>query len=292
MLLPKFEYHEPRSLAEACKLMAELRAKAKVLAGGTDLIVNMKRRVLSPKHVVSLSRVRELKGLESGKKTLKIGGGLTVSELEGSADAKKILRALQGAASVLGSPLIRNLATVGGNLVTARPAADLPPPLMAYGAKVVLKHASGKRTLSLDGFFKGPGETVMGPAEILYQVVVDRPPPHSGAGYLKLGLRKALEISMVNVASFIELDRPDGVIRSARIVLGAVAPIPMRAPAAEKVLVGEKPSRALFAFAGETAAKESRPIDDFRGSADYRRAMVAILTRRTLETALKQARRS
>lgn len=292
MLLPRFEYHEPRSLAEACKLVAELRTKAKVLAGGTDLIVNMKRRILAPRHVVSLSRVKELKGLETGKKTLKIGGCLTVADLEASAETRKILGGLHEAASVLGSPLVRNLATVGGNLVTARPAADLPPPLMAYGAKVVLKNASGKRTVSLDEFFRGPGQTVTGPAEILAQVLVDRPPPHSGCGYLKLGQRKALEISLVNVASFIQLDRPDGVIRSARIVLGAVAPTPMRAPSAEKVLVGERPSEALFARAGEAAAGDSRPIDDFRGSAEYRRAMVAVLTKRTLMTAFKEARRS
>jgi carbon-monoxide dehydrogenase medium subunit len=292
MHLPRFEYHEPQSLVEACKLTAELRGKAKVLAGGTDLIVNMKKRVVLPKHVVSLSRIKDLKGFESGKKTLKIGACLTVSDLEASPEIRKTLGALRGAASVLGSPLIRNLATVGGNLVTARPAADLPPPLMAYGAKVVLKNGSGKRTVSLDEFFKAPGQSVMGPAEILVQILVDRPPVHSGAAYIKLGVRKSLEISLVNVASFIHLDRPDGVIRSARIVLGAVAPTPMRALSAEKLLLGEKPSEALFARAGEAAAKDCRAIDDFRGTAEYRRAMVAVFTKRTLATALKEAQRS
>jgi carbon-monoxide dehydrogenase medium subunit len=142
----------------------------------------------------------------------------------------------------------------------------------------------------LDEFFQGPGETVIEADEILTEITVDAPPPHSGSGYVKLGIRKTLEISLVNVATFISLDKPDGTIQSARVVLGSVAPIPIRAPSAEEVLVGTKPDEALFVKAGEAAAKDSKPIDDFRGSAEYRREMVKVLTRRALTTALSEAK--
>ena len=195
----------------------------------------------------------------------------------------------QGALS-LGTPLVRNLATIGGNLVTARPAADLPPALMAYRAKVVLKKVSGERSVLLEEFFKGPGQTVIGPDEILTHVAVGRPPQYSGAAYLKLGVRETLEISIVNVAAYMALNTRDGTIETVRIVLGAVAPRPIRAPSAEEVLRGQKPSDALFEKAAQAACRDSQPIDDFRASAEYRRAMVGVLTQRTLATAYSQAR--
>lgn len=289
LLLPKFDFHEPSSIDEACQIMAELGSKAKPLAGGTDLIVNMKKNIISPEHIVSLGRIDELKELGFSNGTLKIGARVTAAELAESERIKNSFSALNRGASSLGSPLIRNLATIAGNIVSARPAADLPPPLIAYGARIVLERASKERTIPLDEFFRGPGETNIEADEILKGVLLDKPLPNSGAGYIKLGIREALEISIVNVAVFISLDSPDGVIRSARIVLGAVAPIPMRAHSAEKVLIGERPSEALFAKASKAAAQDSRPIDDFRGSAEYRRAMVEVLTKRTLDMANNEA---
>jgi CO/xanthine dehydrogenase FAD-binding subunit len=288
MLLPRFEYDEPKSLEEACELMASFGAKAKVLAGGTDLLVNMKKKILAPAHVVSLGRVEPLKTLEASNGSIRIGALMTAAEAQG---VKKSLSALARGASSLGSPLIRNLATIGGNLASARPAADFPPPLMAYGAEVLLRKKGGERKVPLDAFFKGPGMTVVEPDEILAEIVVPKPPSGSGAGYMKLGVRKTLEISIVNVAAFLSLDA-GGVIRTARVVLGAVAPTPIRAPSAETVLVGQKPSLGVFAKAGDAAAGDSRPIDDFRGSAEYRREMVKVLTRRALQVAWDEARGS
>ncbi len=290
MLLPGFDFYEPATIKEACQILAEMAGSAKLLAGGTDLIVHMKKGILSPEHLVSLSRIDDLKMVESSKEGIRIGACVTAAELSESEEIRKRFGALNQGASNLGSPLIRNLATIAGNLVSARPAADLPPPLMAYGAKIVLITHRDKRTLSLDEFFRGPGETVIRPDEILKEIVLEKTEAISGAGYIKLGLREALVISLVNVASFISLDGPDGPIQSARIVLGAVAPIPMRAHGAERLLMGERPSEALFAGAGEAAARDSSPIDDFRASAEYRRAMVAVLTRRTLDQALDDAR--
>lgn len=289
-LLPRFHYHEPGSLDEACQIMAALRTEARPLGGGTDLLVNMKQGLLSPQNLVSLQRIEELKGADLCDGMFRIKACQRVSELAQSAEISSSLNALALGARSPGSPLIRNLATIGGNLVSARPAADLPPPLVAHGAKVLLKSVSGERTLSLDAFFLGPGQTVMGAEEIVAEVLIERPKPGSGSGYLKLGVRKALEISIVNVASYLELDEANQAIRSARIVLGAVAPTPMRAFSAEKMLLGESPGEELFHKAGEAASAECQPIDDLRGSAEYRRAMVSVLTQRTLGMALENAR--
>jgi aerobic carbon-monoxide dehydrogenase medium subunit len=290
MLLPKFEYHEPKTLSEAGRILDEMGGKASILAGGTDLMVNMKRGKASPKHVVSLSRIGELKQAGRDQGSLTIGACVTVADLRELEEVKAEYKGLFEAAGLLGSPLIRNLATVGGNIVTARPAADLPPPLIAYGATIELKKEAGERTLPLEEFFKGPGETMIEQGEILCSVVLRQPPLYSGGGYVKLGVRRALEISLVNVAAFFALDGPSGPIQEARVVLGAVAPIPIRALSAEQVLMGERPGDALFEKAGEAASKDAKPIDDFRASADYRREMVKVLTRRALREAYEEAK--
>jgi carbon-monoxide dehydrogenase medium subunit len=271
--------------------MADLGEGAKPLAGGTDLIVNMRKGTVSPDNVISLARIERLAIMDFSNGWSRIGACRKVSELTQSDEMAASFQALCLGANSFGSPLIRNLATIGGNLVSARPAADLPPPLMAYGASVLLKNASREREVSLKEFFRGPGLTVMEPDEILIEISIKKPPPNSGSGYIKLGVRNALDISIVNVAAFLVLDGGKEMIRSARVVLGAVAPMPMRAFKAEKLLIGEKPSEALFIRVGEEASTESRPIDNFRGSAEYRRAMVAVLTRRALDMAFKEAKR-
>jgi len=285
MFLPEFDYHEPSTLEEACAMMAELGDRAKPLAGGTDLLVKMKRKILVPKHVVSLGCIDQLKEFKISSRTIQIGALVTAARIAESEELRNALSALCQGAENLGSPLVRNLATVGGNVVSARPAADLPPSLMAYGARVTLTNGKRERSFALEDFFKGPGETVMDSGEILTWIHLDMPPAHSGAAYTKLGTRKALEISLVNVASLVALDGPGGVVKSAKIIMGAVGPTPFRAFSAENLLIGEKPSEHLFETAGKAAAADSRPIDDFRGSAEYRRAMVNILTRRTLKAA-------
>jgi len=290
VLLPDFEYYEPKTVSEACEIMGRLREKARPLAGGTDLIVNMKKKLIRPDHVVSLAKIEDLKGIVRENGLLKIGACVTVGELAASEAVSGALDGLAEGAKVLGSPLIRNLATVAGNVVTARPAADLPPPLMAYGASVVLAKTSGQRTVGLDDFFRGPGQTVMEPDEILTTILVQIPQGHRVGSYIKLGVRQTLEISLVNVAAVISLDGPDGVVSESRIVLGSVGPIPVRAVSAEKILDGQMPSETLFERAGEAAAADAQPIDDFRGSAEYRRDMVSVLTKRALNAAFQKAK--
>lgn len=291
MLLPKFTYHEPKTLDEAAGLTGELGREASVLAGGTDLLVKMKRGQIHPKHVVSLGRIEEMKRVKEDPGSFTIGACVTASEMNRQEELKTFLCGLSEAAGLLGSPLIRNLATVGGNIMTASPAADLPPSLIAYGANLLLRKAGGERTVPLEKFYVGPGQTVLEPGEILSGIVLGKPPRFSGCGYVKLGLRRSLEISLVNVAAFLVLDGPARV-REARIVLGAVAPTPMRSLSAEKVLAGGAADEETFERAGEAAAGDARPIDDFRASAEYRRQMVGVLTRKALRMAYDSAKMS
>ena len=289
MLLPKFDFHEPASVEETCQIMAEFKEKAKPLAGGTDLMVNMKKKIVSPEQIVSLGRIDALKDLSRENGTLKIGACVTVADLAASGTVGKLVGALGAGARALGSPLVRNLATIGGNIGSARPAADLPPSLMAYGARLSIASSRGARELDLGEFFKGPGMTALSPDEVITAVHVDVPGPGAGAGYINIGVRKAQDCNIVNVASYLGLDEKDGSVKTARIVMGSVGPTPLRAPTAEKILIGEQPDEALFARAAAAAEQDCTPILDFRGSAEYRRAMVGVLTRRTLEIALKEA---
>ena len=288
MLLPRFDFHEPTTVAEACQLMAELGDTARPIAGGTDLMVNMKKKVIAPAHLVSLARIDAFRGVSAVNGHLAIGPCVTVTELAESDEIGQKLSALRAGARSLGTPLIRNLATIGGNIGTARPAADLPPALMVYGTTLCLASSSGQREMPIEEFFKGPGLTAIVENEIITDIRVDVPGGLSGAGYINLGVRKSQDCNIVNVASYITLDAPGGLISEARIAMGCVGPTHLRAPSAEGVLVGEKPSEALFARAAEAATRDCRPILDFRGSAEYRQAMVGVLTRRTLAMALKQ----
>jgi CO/xanthine dehydrogenase FAD-binding subunit len=289
MHLPDFQFHEPTSTAEACQMMAVFGAKARPLAGGTDLVVNMKKKVVTPEHIVSLGRIEDFKSLARRNGTLAIGACVTVAELAASDLVRETLSALNTGARALGTPLVRNLATIGGNIGSARPAADLPPSLLAYGSTIEIASSQGTRQMDLSDVFKGPGLTAIKPDEIITEIRVNVPAAGSGAGYINLGVRRSQDCNIVNLASFLALDDKDGSIRTARIVMGSVGPTPLRAVSAEKVLMGEKPSPALLEKAAAAAIGDSTPILDFRGSAEYRRAMVGVLTQRTLAIALKQA---
>jgi carbon-monoxide dehydrogenase medium subunit len=289
MLLPKFDFHQPTSVDEACEILATHGPKAKLLAGGTDLLVNMKKKIQAPQHLVCLSRIEALKGIQASDDQIVIGPCYTVAELASNGLIEDKLRALRCGAQALGSPLVRNRATIGGNIGSARPAADLPPSLIAYGASVTLASSKGNRDVFLGDFFKGPGFTDMIPNEVLTAVNVPLPGDGEGAAYINLGVRKAQDCNVVNVAVFIALDTKDGRIKKARIVMGSVGPIPLRAPEAEAVLIGEKSSEKLFSAAAEAAKKDCAPIDDFRGAASYRQAMVGVLTQRCLGIAHRQA---
>lgn len=291
MLLPKFNYHAPTTLDEACSLLGRYGAKAKCLAGGTDLLVNLKKKLLAPEQIISLNKIEGLnEAFDQKEKGLSIGPLCTAAYLAGSKLIQEKGAVLGQGAGRLGSPLIRNRATLGGNLVTARPASDLAPPLLVLGAGVVLISPKGERTLPLEEFLLGPGQTAIRTDEILSRIFIPPVEGPSAGAYVKLGSRKTLEISLVCVASFLALGS-DGAIQKARVALGAVGPTPLLSPAAAKVLKGVKPkdeNDPVFKEAARAAAQDSKPISDHRGSAEYRREMVEVLTHRTLISAYHQ----
>jgi len=291
MLLPKFEYHEPPTLEEALHVLSEFGGNAKLLAGGTDVLVRMKLKVDKPTHLISIARIPGLDQIvPRDRHGVTVGGGVTAAALSRHELIVDRFTPLAVAAGRLGAPMIRNRATIGGNLVNARPAADFPPPCMVMNAILRLKSSAGERDVPVSDFFRGPGETVIEPNELLVAIDIETPPPWSGGAYIKLGQRKALEISMVNVAALLTLESPDGPITNARIALGAVAPTPVRAFAAEQLMIGEKPSEELFRRAGEVGVGMCSPITDHRGTMEYRCMMIEVLTKRALGMALEQAR--
>ena len=292
MPLPSFHYHEPASLVEACRMLASFGEKGILMAGGTDLLVKMKSREVQPENIISLTQRKEINRISFTDNHLTIGAGCTISQIAESAVICSAFPALASGAEHLGSPTVRNMGTIGGNIMTASPAADLPPALMAYGASVRLKSNNQERFLPLEQIFCSPGVTCIKENEILADIHIEKPQEMSGAGFFKLGNRKALQISIINGACYVALNPENGKIQTSRIVLGAVAPIPIRAVSAEEVLMGQKPCADLFEKAGKAAALGCKPIDDLRGSAEYRKDMVGVLTRRTLLSAFEQIERT
>jgi CO/xanthine dehydrogenase FAD-binding subunit len=251
----------------------------------------MKKKLLSPDHIISLNKIEGLdEATTRNGDSLFIGPLSTAAYLAGSKLIQDRISVLAQGAGRLGSPLVRNRATLGGNLVTARPASDLAPPLLVLGAILILKGPQGERSLSLKQFFLGPGQTAIQADEILAGILIPKTQGPDAGAYIKLGTRKTLEIALVNAASFLEL-ASDGSIKTARVALGAVAPIPFLASSAAQVLEGIKLKNQddpVFKEAARAAAQDSKPITDHRGSADYRRDLVEILTLRTLKAAYNQ----
>jgi carbon-monoxide dehydrogenase medium subunit len=289
--LPKFEYHAPASLREALDYLSRYGGKAKVLAGGTDLLVSMKKREVLPEHLINLKGIQELNHIRYDKKRgLEIGGLVTLREIERSTIVKEKYGALWDAANVMAAPQIRSLATIGGNLCSAVPSADTAPPLVALGAKVTLAGKNGERTLLVEDFFAGPEASALNPDEILSHVSIPSPPENSGGAYLKLMRRNAMDLALVGVAACLKLDGRKRVCKEARIALGAVAPTPIRALGAEEVLLNKEPDEQLAMEAGKIAAEEARPINDIRASKEYRTEMVRVLTKRAVIEALKRVK--
>ena len=290
MLLPKFDFHRPTSIAETCAILDEYGDAANLVAGGTDVLVNLRRKRIAPSHLVGIDKVSELDGFQTGKAEVTVGSLVTAAGLADNRTLRRQFSVLVQAAEELGSPPIRNRATIGGNLVTARPAGDLLPPLMVLDARVNLVSQNGAREIPVERFVTGPGKTKIRTNEVLTQVVLPRPDPATGGAYIKFGARHSCEISIVSVAAFVSLTPAGRRIKSAKIVLGAVAPRPIRCPRAEELLVGAVPGEKAYAAAGAAAARTAKPISDHRGTARYRRQMVEVLTRRALASACRAAR--
>jgi carbon-monoxide dehydrogenase medium subunit len=277
----------PETVEECLRVLGERGADAKLVAGGTDLVPQLKNGVLKPRCVVDLSGVAPLKSLRADDGGLRVGAAVTARALELDPRVRARYTALAESGALIGSVQVRNLATVGGNLCNAAPSADMAPPLIALEAEAVIAGPKGHRRVPLADFFKGVRSTVLAADELLVELAIPAPGPRSGGQYLRHTPRRELDIAVVGVAS--QLTLSDGVCRKARIALAAVAPVPLRATAAERALEGQPVTADRIAQAAELAVQTARPISDQRGSADFRRHLVRTLTRRTLTTALERA---
>jgi carbon-monoxide dehydrogenase medium subunit len=278
----------PDSLEACLGRLAEHGSNAKVVAGGTDLLPQLKNALLEPRIVVDLSRVPELKQLEARPGELRVGALVSARELELEPGVQPTYQALAEGAALVGSIQVRNLATLGGNLCNAAPSADMVPPLLALDAEAIIAGPRGQRRVCLDEFFLGVRRTVLAPDELLVEVVVPNPGARSGGHYLRHTPRRELDIAVVGVASQVTLAE-DGSCAKARIALASVAPTPLRAEQAEAALQGQQLTPELIEQAAELAIQAARPISDQRGSAEFRRHLVRVLTRRTLQRALARA---
>jgi len=279
-----FEFFEPTTLAEASNLFA--KEHAQLLAGGTDLVIGMKAYTETPASVVSLEKIPGLTGITvDNDNSITIGAMTKVREVELSNDIRQHHTALAEGASEIGSIQIRNLATIGGNIAHASPAADTVAGLLVADAQVNIASANGERSVPINELFTGPGQTVLKPGEIITQFRL--PNPASGSHYIKHKIREVMDLAFIGVASAVDVQ--NGVIEEARIGLAAVAPTPIRATEAEDLLKGKRPTPELLQQAGEAAAAATSPISDLRCSAEHRKEMVDVLTRRTLQNALDRA---
>ena len=277
----EFDFARARNQGEALERLAE-PAVVVPLAGGTNLMVNLKRAPLDADLVVDLSRIESLKSITEDNDTWCLGSGVTFAQLLEWRPGGVVEALMRPMAAAFAGPLIRNLATVGGNICDASPAADVSPPLLALDARVKLERAGGSsRLLPLEEFFLGVRRTALQSDELLTTIELPRHDTADRAFYYKLGKRKADAISIVSIA--IALRRKSGKVQHLRIALGAVAAVAMRAPKAETALLGGVLSESTIALAAAAAAAETSPIDDFRASAAYRRRMVEVLVRRGLE---------
>jgi carbon-monoxide dehydrogenase medium subunit len=286
--MKNFVYQKAFSFKEALLLLSQNPGGAKVFAGGTDLLILMKEKLLAPDLLIDLKGIPGAGEIDYHPgEGVTIGGLATIESIETSAVIRKNFPVLADAAGALGSSQVRHRATLGGNLCHASPAAEMVPSLIAFGARAGIIGSERERWIPLEEFFVSPGETALRKTELLTSVRVPPILPRTGCAYLKHSIRKAMDPGIVNVAVLLTLDAAEEKCLEARIVLGAVAPTVMRARKAEARLRGREITPAVIAEAARSASEEARPITDVRASAEYRREMVEAITAKCIEQAVK-----
>jgi CO/xanthine dehydrogenase FAD-binding subunit len=289
-MLAEFDFLRPQTLPEALALLAERAPEVRPLAGGTNVVVELREGLNPCKALMDLGKVSELRGLQVKDGWMVIGGGTTLTELLTHPLVAAHGAVLKEAAAVFANPLVRNRATVAGNLVDASPAADAAPPLLALGADVQLVSRSGARWVPLEEFLVGVHQTLRRPDELLLKIRWHLPAAHCAGAYSKVGLRRADAISLLSAAVMVERGEAGQCVQ-ARIALGAVAPRPFRAHEAEQALNGKELDAAVIAGAACLAAEATRPIDDIRARGAYRRRVTEVTVRRLLTQAAEAAGR-
>jgi carbon-monoxide dehydrogenase medium subunit len=288
MIPAAFEYHAPGTIAEATALLTKLGENAKVLSGGQSLIPLMKLRLASPAHLVDINAIPGLSGIREADGFLRIGALTRESELEESEIVRNRYPLLHDTSRVIADPVVRNLATVGGNLAHGDPANDHPATMLALGAEIVAVGPKGERRVPIASFFTGPFETTLKPDEILVEVRIPVPPARSGGAYLPLE-RKVGDFATAAVAAQVTLGT-NGACEYVGIGLTNVGLTPIKATRAEAALKGKAPDEATIMRAAELAADVAEPSEDLRGSVEYKKDLVRVLTGRALRRAVERAR--
>jgi len=280
----RFEYLEPESIEEALTILSQYQGKSKIIAGGTDLMLQMRNKAIRPEFVVDITRISGLDSITfDDQRGLKLGALTTIRTLETSVELQRKYPILSQAASQLGSVAIRNVATVGGNLCNALPSAETSQALVALSAQARIIGPGGERTMPLEEFFTGVGKTLLQPDEILLEILVPEPAPHTAGIYIKHSPRGPIDLAIVNITVLMTMEPDHKFCRDAKIVLGAVSPIPFRARMAENVLKGKRVDGALIDRAAQVASDEARPRHgSIRGSFEYKKEMVKVLTGRAI----------
>jgi CO/xanthine dehydrogenase FAD-binding subunit len=285
--MKSFEFFAAKDSNHAVTLLAQhaVNAKVKIIAGGTDLLADLKFTTHGPDVVVDISRAEDLKNINITEQGLSIGALVTHTQIMRSPLIRQLFPALVDAAHTIGAVQTRNLGTLGGNLVTAVPSMDSGPTLMALEAIVTIAGNGGRRQMPLNEFFVGPRKTVLKPDELLAEIIIPKQNLGKPTHFLKFGLRKGQALALVNVGASFWVDWEKKTFLAPRIALGAVAPKVIRALQAEAYLEGRTITPETMAEAGRVAVGDARPISDFRASAEYRRHLIAVLTKRALEGA-------
>ncbi|MEN2975215.1 MAG: xanthine dehydrogenase family protein subunit M [Candidatus Caldarchaeales archaeon] len=284
----KPSYHSPENLEELLKLIDRYRERARILAGGTDLIVDMKLRRKTPEHIISLKKIKDLEYVLEDGIAMRIGAAVKLKMIEKSRIVQERFQALHEAVKSIGSVQIRNMGTLVGNICNASPAADTAPPLLVFNASVVAESLNGKRTIPINEFFKGPGATCLEDNEIVREVSIPYPPINSGSSFLKIG-RVGVDLAKVNVAVFIKLNGE--LVEECRIALGAVAPTPIRITKAEEYLKSRSITEENLRVVQEIVAEEVKPITDVRSTEWYRREVSKILVRDAIKIAVERVKK-
>jgi len=288
--LKEFEYLAPGSLSEALQQLAEKNGQARAMAGGTDLIVQMRAGRLAPGRVVDVKKVPELNELKVDGQGLTIGAAVPCYRIYQNADVKKGYPGLVDSASIIGGIGIQGRATLGGNLCNSSPSGDSIPTLIALGAVAKIAGPGGNRDVPVAQFCTAPGRNVLQPGELLVSIRIPAPRPNSGAHYQRFIPRYEMDIAVVGVGASVELSDDKKTVRSARIALAAVAPTPLFVEAAGAALAGKPATEESFQAAADIAKAAAKPISDMRGTAPQRTHLVGVLTRRVLLGAAARAR--
>ncbi len=291
MYLTDIVFHDAKTLEEAGSLMTRYASDARLLAGGTDLLVDLKTGRARYGHVVTVTGIPSLLGITADTNGLRIGALVTPNELAAHPVVKDRFTPILDATSKLAAQQIRNMATVGGNIAGAIPSADMPPILMVMGASIIIWSPKGERTVPVESVFVGPRKTSLAPDDILTAIYVPMPPLRFGAAFSRFAQRRANACAIAGVAASMRLAE-DGTIADARMALSAVAPTPILVSGIAELLTGQPAGDDAFTKAASVAAEAAVPISDVRGTAGFRAQIVSVLARRALEIASQRAKES